>query len=275
MWCPSPLVLLHVIFLLRLVFSCNEAACIHPYRCANLLVTLCSQLSQTSTLRQPSTHPCMRFPSGMHPKPSPTKQWAFPHTFISEDLNSSPASQQTAEVPRKLCATPELQLATTLTWVNTTSYHFHGSLVSESGILAVTIIHKASWSCTDKVFFLFVRYVECLNTENISCMNLFLCGQNRSMEVRPFSNVTSMKNCTGQQSAVDSLTLVYWNTGHYFLNLSDVTHLSLTTCLNTNFLIDVIHISPVYASGKYLKKEKSPITKRLKDFLSKTLQHIL
>lgn len=87
--------------------------------------------------------------NGLFPTPS------YQRTLIPAQHHSH-LVKQTAEVPRKLCATPELQLLTTLMWVNTILYYFHGSLVCESGIQAVNIIHKASWSCTDKVFFLFV-----------------------------------------------------------------------------------------------------------------------
>lgn len=87
--------------------------------------------------------------NGLSPTPS------YQRTLISAQHHCH-FIKQTTEVPRKWCPTSEPQFVTTSMWVSAISYYFHRSLVCESGIWAVNIIHKASWSCTDKVFFLLV-----------------------------------------------------------------------------------------------------------------------
>lgn len=91
-------------------------------------------------------------------KTQPSRARGFPPHHPIRGLNSSPVSlpphQADTEVPRKCCPTPELQLVTTSMWARDISYYFHRSPGCQSGIWAVNIIHKGSWGCTDKLYFL-------------------------------------------------------------------------------------------------------------------------
>lgn len=114
MGCPSPLVLLRVIFLLGLTFSHNEAASIHPYRWAYPFLLLHSKLSQTSILRQHLHIPVQDFLSRVliHIQ-NPAQQSNGLSLTLSYQRTLIPAQhhshliKQTAGVPRNCCVLPQ------------------------------------------------------------------------------------------------------------------------------------------------------------------------
>lgn len=135
--CPS-----HLSSSLQLLFSSNEAAHIHPYG----LMGPNPSLQQT----QPNIYiPIWDFLKGVLVLiQNPTQQ--------SNGLSLTPSYQRTliparrhchlirqTEVPRKRHPTSELQVVTTSARVSAILY-FHRSLVYESGIWTINIIHKAS-----------------------------------------------------------------------------------------------------------------------------------
>lgn len=163
MWCPPWLVLLHVILPLWLIFSSNKAACIRSYGLMGPYSLPQSELSQTPIVRQPLGTPYRisfrRF--WYSSKTHPNNSKGFPPTPPYQ-RTLTPAQchchfiKKTTEVLRKWCPALELQFVTTSTWVSAVLYYFHRPLVCESVVWAVNIIHKASWRCSDKVFFLLV-----------------------------------------------------------------------------------------------------------------------
>lgn len=114
MGCPSPLVLLHVIFLLWLTFSRNEATSIHPYRWAYPFLMLRSKLSQTSIPRQHPHIPVQDFLRKVLIRiQNPTQQSNGLSLTLSYQRTLIPAQhhshliKRTAEVPRNWCALPQ------------------------------------------------------------------------------------------------------------------------------------------------------------------------